>query len=321
MRIAGFSVVLFLLLSLYGLVQPAPARGEKRPDTFSVDVDLVVLSVTVLNNKGNPVSGLQKENFQVYEDGRAQEIKLFHQEDVPVTIGLVLDNSGSMGTKRSEVVRAGLAFARASNPQDEMFIVNFNERVSLGLPAGTPFTSDFEQLKAALTGVIARGQTALYDAIALALEHEKKGHWDKKVLVVLSDGGDNASRHAYREVLEMARQSNVSIYTIGLFDKRYSKDQNPKVVKQLAKDTGGEVFLPNTPDQLTSVWQRIARDIRSQYTIGYRPTNSKHDGTYRAIRVAITAPKLGKLFVHTRAGYVAPSQTSAAPQAQSTEAP
>src|SRR5579871_1176891 len=202
--------VLFVVIALTNSVRPqelAPAPSRPRNEfTIRVDVDVVVLHATAQDRKKILVSGLDKDNFQVYEDGVLQPIKYSSHEDVPVTVGLVVDNSGSMRPKRREVIAAALAFARSSNPQDQMFVVNFNERVSLGLPSNIAFTDQAFQLQAALSRVAADGETALYDAVALALDHLKKGNRDKKVLIVVSDGGDNASKHKLSEIMALAGQ-------------------------------------------------------------------------------------------------------------------
>ncbi|MGB9123239.1 MAG: VWA domain-containing protein, partial [Candidatus Angelobacter sp.] len=194
--IIRFLVVLFLLIALPGISRtqsssPSQGRPVQEP-TIRIESDLVVLHATVHNQKGVLVSGLGKNDFQVYEDGVLQQIKSFSHDDIPVSVGLVIDNSGSMVPKRSHVIAAALAFARSSNPQDQMFVVNFNERVSFGLPDGAPFTDQVPQLELALARVAANGETALYDAVAVALDHLNLGNRDKKVLIVISDGGDNA---------------------------------------------------------------------------------------------------------------------------------
>jgi VWFA-related protein len=274
--------------------------------TINVNVDVVVLHATVQDHRNILVSGLGKDNFQIYEDGVLQPIKYFSHEDIPVTVGLVVDNSGSMKTKRSDVIAAALAFARSSNPQDQMFVINFNEKASFGLPESTPFTDQVPQLEVALSRIAADGQTALYDAVAAALAHLKKGDRDKKVLIVISDGGDNASKHKLSEITALAGQPDAIIYTIGLFDER-DGEQNPRVLKQLAKDTGGEAFLPESIKNVVSICERIAHDIRNQYTLGYVPTNRKRDGTYRVIRVKANAQARGHLSVRTRTGYFTPT--------------
>jgi len=284
---------------------PAPSRpGDEY--TIRANVDLVVLHTTAQDRHNVLVSGLNQDDFQVYEDGVLQPIKYFSHEDVPVTVGLVVDNSGSMKPKRNDVIAAALAFARSSNPQDQMFVVNFNERVSFGLADNIWFTDQVAQLQVALSRVAADGETALYDAIAAALEHLKKGNRDKKVLIVVSDGGDNASKHKLAEIMALAGQPGAIIYTIGIFDDQ-DPDRNPGVLKRLAKETGGEAFLPESLTDITPICERIARDIRNQYTIAYVPTNRKRDGTYRGVQVKASALGHGRLSVRTRTGYYAPA--------------
>jgi len=269
-------------------------------------VELVVLRATVRDHKGAPVSGLSKENFQVYEDKVLQQIESFSHEDFPVTIGLVIDNSGSMRPKRADVIGAALAFVRSSNPQDQMFVVNFNEHVSMGLPANSPFTNDPGQLEPALFRSVLTGMTALYDAVAVALQQLQKGKWDRKVLIVVSDGGDNASKRNLAQVMSMVNQSNAAIYTMGIFDES-DEDRNPHVLKQLSDASGGEAFFPKTLQDVLPICEQIAHDIRSQYTITFVPTNKKQDGAYRAIDVKARETSGGRrLAVSTRAGYSAP---------------
>jgi len=309
-------VALFGLIVLPSLARPqetSPSQSRRGDEyTIRVNADSVVLHATVQNRNGILVSGLGKDNFQVYEDGVLQQIDYFSHEDIPVTVGLVVDNSGSMRPKRPEVIAAALAFARSSNPQDQMFVVNFNELVSLGLPADTPFTDQAAQLEVALSRIAADGETALYDAVAAALEHLKKGNQDKKVLIVISDGGDNASKHNLAQIMAMAGHPDAIIYTIGLFIAE-DPDRNPGVLKRLAKDTGGEAFLPESVGEVLPICERIARDIRNQYTIAYAPANRKQDGTYRVIQVKAKAPGNGGLIVRTRAGYYAPSKPQPLP--------
>jgi Ca-activated chloride channel family protein len=292
------------LLALMALTLPTLARPAD-DYTIGVNVDMVVLQATALDRKGILMSGLGQNNFQIYEDGVLQAIKHFSHEDIPVTVGLVIDNSGSMKPKRHDVIAAALAFAHSSNPQDQMFVVNFNEKVSFGLPAAIPFTDQVAQLEVALSRIDADGQTALYDAVAVALKHLKRGSRDKKVLIVISDGGDNASQNKLAGIMSMARQSDAIIYTIGIFDED-DEDRNPHVLRELAKDTGGEAFLPESLKDLAPICERIAHDIRNQYTLAYVPTNRKRDGTYRVIQVKASGEGRGSLRVRTRSGYFAP---------------
>lgn len=314
-----FLLALVTLLILTSVAQPqeSPSQRQKSDSyTIRVNVGEVVLHATAHDHKGALVSGLGKEQFQIYEDGVLQQIKYFSHEDIPVTVGLVIDNSGSMGKKRAEVIAASLAFARSSNPHDQIFVVNFNEHVRFALPGAAPFTDQAAQLEIALSTIITSGQTALYDAVAAALEQLKKGDRDKKVLIVISDGGDNASRHTLAQIMALARHSDTIIYTIGLFDDE-DDDRNPHVLRQLAADTGGDVFLPRSIKEAIPICERIARDIRNQYTIAYVPANRLQDGSYRNIQVKASAPGRGHLLVRTRAGYYAalptqplPTQTS-----------
>jgi Ca-activated chloride channel family protein len=223
-----------------------------------------------------------------------------------------------MHHKRPEVIAASLAFARSSNPEDQMFVVSFNEHVWFGLPAGMLFTDKASLLETALSRIATSGMTALYDAVAAGLDHLRKGNRDKKVLIVISDGGDNASKDKLAGTMAMAGQSDAIIYTIGLFDAD-DPDRNPRVLKQLARTTGGEAFLPGSAGDVIPICERIARDIRNQYTTVYIPTNKKQDGTYRAIQVKAGAPGQGRLSVRTRAGYYAPLKPQPLPVAGATD--
>jgi VWFA-related protein len=318
------SSIRYLALTLFLIVPPGialpQATSEPQDRTgdeyrIRVNTNLVVLHATAQDHKGALVSGLDKDSFQVYEDGVLQQIKHFSHDDVPVTVGLVIDNSGSMGRKRAEVIAAALAFARSSNPQDQMFVVNFNEHVRFALPDNTPFTGQVSELEVALSKIITSGQTALYDAMTAALEHLKNGDRDKKVLIVISDGGDNASKHNLAQIMGLVQRADVIVYTIGLFDEE-DDDRNPHVLTQLAKDTGGDVFLPRSLKDVVPICERIARDIRNQYTIAYVPANGKLDGTYRAIQVKAGAAGRGQLSVRTRAGYRAPLAPPQSPAAR-----
>ena len=310
---------LFPLIVLPGVARPQEISPSQicKDDQYkiSVSVDMVVLNATVRNRNGVLVSGLGKEDFQVYEDGVPQQVEAFSHDDIPVTVGLVVDNSGSMRPKRPEVISAALAFAHSSNPEDQMFVVSFNENVSFGLPGDTPFTDQTSQLEAALSRIAADGRTALYDAVAAALEHLKKGNRDKKVLIVISDGGDNASKNNLAQIMAMAGQSDAIIYTIGVFDEN-DVDRNPHALQQLAKATGGEAFLPGSVKEVFPICKQIARDIRNQYSLAYLPTNGKRDGTYRVIQVHAGTRDHGRLVVRTRAGYYAPVKSEPLPAAR-----
>ena len=278
--------------------------------TLTIHANMVLLSAAVLDRHNTLVSGLEKDDFHIYEDGVLQKISYFSHEDIPITAGILVDNSGSMGPKRFDVISAALAFARSSNSQDQMFVVNFNENVTFALPADMPFTDRPDKLLLALSSIRATGETALYDGIAAALDHLKLGNRDKKVLVLLTDGGDNSSKHKLPELINMAKQSSAIIYVIGIFDER-DGDQNPGVLRRLAKETGGEAFFPESSRELAAICEGVARDIRNQYTLAYVPAMQEKPGTYRSIEVKASAAHHGHLSVRTRAGYTVLS----APQA------
>jgi len=300
---------LFIVFALPRFIssQVAHSPAQVSPYAIRTNVNLVSLQATVRDRKGAPVSGLGKENFQIFEDKIPQEIESFSHEDVPVTVGLVIDSSGSMKPKYPDVIAASLAFVHSSNPQDQIFVVNFNEHVRLGLPANMPFTNNPAQLETALSRNIHSGMTALYDAISVALDQLQKGKWDKKVLIVVSDGGDNASKRKLGEILSQVNQSSATIYTMGIFDEN-DEDRDPEVLKRLSRASGGEAFFPKSLMEILPICEQVAREIRSQYTITFVPTNKKQDGTFRAIELKAYAPSGGKrLSVSTRAGYSAPS--------------
>jgi len=297
-------VLLLTFLVCAAADQHPPAKQEHDADSFrlSVDVSLVVLHATVTDRQGGFVHSLGEQNFEVYEDGVRQHIGLFKNEDIPVTVGLVVDHSSTMRRKLVEVSAAARTFVRYSNREDEMFVVNFNERVSLGLPTTVRFTNSTAELERAITSAPAGGETALYDAIARGLEELRAGNRDRKVLIVISDGGDNASARSLTQVMKLAGQSSDVIYTVGIFDEE-DPDRNPGVLKRLAATTGGEAYLPKELSEVTAICERIARDIRHQYTIGYVPINPARDGTYRAVRVLARGQDHDRLSVRTRTGY------------------
>lgn len=301
------SILIPVVLSSWAFAQASQPLQAKADDPYTIQLNasMVILSATVLDSHNLPVSGLGKDNIRVYEDGVPQQVRNFSHDDIPVTAGILVDNSGSMGPKRSDVIAAALAFARSSNPLDQMFVVNFNDRVSFGLPPDVPFTDRQEELQRAFLGFRTIGQTALYDGIAAALDHLKQGSLDKKVLVLISDGGDNASKHSLAQVIDMAKHSAAVIYAIGISDE-HDGDQNPGVLKRFAKETGGEAFFPESSRNVASICEQIAHDIRSQYTLTYMPADTSQTGRYRAIEVTASAPGRGRLTVRTRAGYFVP---------------
>ena len=301
-------VPLVFLIGLAAGAQPGVAAAGKgqdpEPYRISVDVNLVVLHATVLDRKGSFVSDLRDQDFEVYQDGVRQSVRLFRHEDIPVTVGLVVDHSGSMLPKMADVVAAARTFERSSNREDRMFVVNFNEHVTMGLPGAQAFTNHPDELESAILRAPATGETALYDAVAAALERLQTSAQEKKVLIVISDGGDNASALNLPAVLKMAGQSSAVVYAIGIFDQE-DPDKNPGVLDRLARATGGEAFFPGQVNEVVAICERIARDIRNQYTIGFAPAGAAQPGVYRAIRVAAAGTAYAKLSVRARSGYIA----------------
>ena len=303
-RILGLPAILLMMPGFYAGSQTAPVGDHQDPAyRLSVDVNLVVLHATVRDRQGGFAAGLREENFEVYENGVLQHIRVFQHEDVPVTVGLVVDHSGSMRPKLSEVTAAARSFVQFSNPEDQMFVVNFNETVSMGLPETIRFSNDSATLGGAIWRAPAFGETALYDALVKALARLQEGRRDKKVLLVISDGGDNVSSHRLAQVTDIAGRSSAIIYTIGLFDED-DLDRNLRVLRHLAEATGGEAFFPRQLGEVSSICERIAREIRNQYTIGYVPPAGTRDRGYRTVRVVARAKDRGRLFVRTRTGYI-----------------
>jgi Ca-activated chloride channel family protein len=289
--------------------------GQEKGTAIKANVDLVVLHVTIADDAGQFIGDLKKNDFRVFENKIEQNISVFSREDVPVTMGLVIDNSGSMREKREQVNSAALTFVKTSNPQDEAFVVNFNDEYYLDTDGD--FTSDQKDLENALSRIDTRGSTALYDAVIGSLDHLKKAHKDKRVLLVITDGDDDASRKTLADAMKAAQQSNAAIYAIGVFsadDRRNDKKmvrKSTKELKDLAEVTGGMAYFPETLDEVKPVCEQVARDIRNQYTIGYYPTNATKDGTFRSVQVQLVSTEgHGKLSVRTRTGYYA--QKSAA---------
>ena len=270
--------------------------------TISDNVDLVLLDVSVKDARGGYVSDLTRSNFRVFEDGRPRDITQFSQTDTPVTIGLVVDNSGSMRLKRPEVTLAGLAFARESNPQDEFFVVNFNNSVVRGLPPQTLFTDNLQALRGALYYGNAEGQTALYDAVAYALKHLEYSHREKRTLIVVSDGGDNVSTTTFPELLKLVEASRATIYTVGLYDPE-DHDLNPGVLRKLSSLSGGEFFEPDKLEEVVPIFRKISKDIRNCYTIGYVPDEINDKHIVRTVKVLATE-SARKLQVRTRTTYI-----------------
>jgi Ca-activated chloride channel family protein len=269
--------------------------------TISDNVDLVLLDVSVKHPDGAFVSGLGKNNFRVYEDGRACEITHFESVDTPVSIGLVLDNSGSMRPKRPEIITAGLAFAKSSNPRDQFFVINFNNQIYYGLPRPLNFTDNMQLLHNALFYGLPQGQTALYDAIASALHHLELSGRTLRTLIVVSDGGDNVSLIRFNELMKLIESSRATVYTIGLWDPD-DHDLNPRVLRKLAAVSGGEYFQPDKLNEVLPIFEKISKDIRHRYTIGFVPDERNDTNTLRTVKVSAQADGR-RLNVRTRASF------------------
>jgi Ca-activated chloride channel homolog len=307
-RVLSAAVVIALTTMLVSAMPHQQTAG--RP-MLSVETDLVLLPITVLDGQGRFVTGLTQGQFTVYDNGERQPIQFFTSEDLPATVGLLIDSSSSMRGKRADVTAAAGAFAAISHPRDELFTINFNERVWPGLPASIAFTSSAEQLREALTAAPVQGRTALYDAIERALDHLALGTLERKALIIVSDGGDNASVQTLDAVLTQARRTSAAIYSVVLYDPN-DHEARPGLLRKLAGETGGTAFTPRRSGDVATAFASIAREIRSGYTIGFVPPDAP-DGSYRTIRVVANTPDRRQLTVRTRAGYYAKRLASAGP--------
>jgi Ca-activated chloride channel homolog len=293
------------LLAVFSLFIHGQAVVREQEFTLTAHSELVLLDVSVKEAKGGYVSDLKKENFQVYENGKLQTISHFSSEDTPITVGLVIDDSRSMRPKRAEVINSALAFIDASNPRDEMFVTHFNDHVRRGLPPGTSFTDDVNLLRTALWNSPPEGMTCLYDAILDALRQLDSGKQEKKSLVVITDGGDNASKHGFSDVLEAVRSTRATIYAIGIFDAE-DPDRNPGLLRRLAGISGGVAYLPKDLSELPEICRGIAKDIRNRYSIGYVPVRVDQKSYLRTIKVSVTGAGSGKFLVRARSSYLLP---------------
>jgi Ca-activated chloride channel family protein len=289
-----------LFIGIINLAVGAVA-AQQRPSSedsatiFRSDTRLVVLHATVQDKNGRLLTRLPQEAFRVLENGVQQQVRQFKREDVPVSMGLVVDNSGSMRDKRARVEAACLALVKESNPDDEVVVVNFNDDAFNDLPHGKDFTSDIKDMEEALTRIDSRGGTAMRDALRMSIDHVKqKGRRDKKVLVVVTDGNDNNSAITLENLVKIAQQSEIVIYTVGLLSEEDGREAKRagRALKALAEATGGAVYFPKDVSDVERIAHQVARDIRNQYTIVYSPANQAMDGTFRQIKV--TAKEAGE---------------------------
>jgi Ca-activated chloride channel homolog len=278
---------------------------------IQVDVNMVVVNVTVTDPYDRIVTGLDRENFQVYDDKVEQKIAAFSTEDAPISVGLIFDSSGSMSDKIQKSKEAALQFFKTSNPQDEFMLINFNERPNL-LGA---FTSKFENVEDRLLFLKSGGKTALLDAIYLGINEMKKATTNRKALLLISDGGDNHSRYTERDIKRAMKESDVQLYSVGVFEPLSSRARTPEeaggpgLLAELSEVSGGRMFSVENADELPDIAEKISIELRNQYVIGYKPSNLVRDGRWRRIKVKLNPPRgLPPLQVYSRTGYYAPTQ-------------
>jgi Ca-activated chloride channel homolog len=278
------------------------------PGVFVVkkDVDEVLLHASVIDDKQHIVTNLDRSAFAVFEDGKPQNIISFHHEDIPVAMGIVIDNSGSMREKRAKVNQAALNLVRSSNPKDEVFIVNFNDEYYLD----QDFTNDLLKMKDALEKIDAKGGTSLYDAVVASADHLKRNaRLEKKILFVVTDGEDNASSETLEQaVKQLQEESGPSVYAIGILGNEEHPKRAKRALEIIAQRTGGIAFFPKTLDEVDEISKTVAHDIRNQYTIGYKPTNPRESGGFRSVKVEVKGKGRGKMTVRTKSGYYAGNQ-------------
>jgi VWFA-related protein len=315
------AVALLAAASLWAQSDTAPkAPNDEGPFTFKADARLVVLHASVVDHKGKLLTDLPQSAFKVYENGAEQSIKVFKREDVPVSMGMVIDNSGSMRDKRARVERASLDLVRASNQQDEVFIVNFNDEAYLDVE----FTNDMHLLEQGIARIDSRGGTALRDSISMSIDYLKeKGRKDKKVLLVVTDGNDTASndRDTLEKLVMKAQKSEVLIYAIGLLsdEEPHEAKKAKRVLNALTTASGGLTYYPKDLTEVDAIALRVAHEIRNQYIIAYTPSNPALDGTFRQIRVAVKGP--GSPVVRTRTGYFATEEGAKEPKTATARVP
>ena len=287
-----------------------PGRAFKPGGTLHVDVDMALVNVTVTDPYNRLVTGLDPDNFRVFEDNVEQEIVTFSAEDVPISIGVIFDFSGSMSNKVGKSREAALQFFKTANPQDEFFLVSFNERAELT----SAFTNSVEDLQSRLMLTSPKGRTALLDAVYLGLSEMRGAHNAKRALLILSDGGDNHSRYNENDIKRLVREADTQLYAIGIFDPLGSRNRTPEELKgpsllsEITEMTGGRVFAVERLEDLPDIATKIGMELRNQYVLGYRPSNKAHDARWRKIKIKLRAPRgLPPLTVFTKTGYYAPS--------------
>ncbi len=290
-----------------GPVHSENSQRIEKGKALKAETDLALINVTITDPYGRLVTGLEQENFRAFEDGVEQEIVRFSGEDVPISIGVIFDMSGSMGDKIDKSRTAAVQFFRTANPKDEFLLINFNDRAQLT----GPFTASVEDLQSRLMFTSAHGQTALLDGIYLGLSEMKGAHNTKKALLVISDGGDNHSRYTETDIRKYAREADVQIYAIGLYDEGGARTPEeslgPALLSELTEMTGGRTFAVTSLTDMPDIASKISMELRNQYVVGYRPSNRTHDGKWRKVKIKLRPPKgLPPLTVYSRSGYYAP---------------
>ena len=282
-----------------------PIKAHGKP--ILVDVDLVLVPVTVTDDWNRIVTGLEKDNFTIVEGSQSQEVRHFSSEDAPISLGVIFDMSGSMSDKIEKARGAVIEFFKTANPQDEFFMISFSDRPQLT----ADFTKSVEDVQAKMVFLQAQGRTALLDAIYMGVSKMKDAHTNKKALLIISDGGDNHSRYTENEIKSMVKEADVQVYAIGLFSGGSQPEEvaGPGLLSDVTEVTGGRMFTINNPNELADVATKIGIELRNQYVLGYRPKNKTKDGRWRKIKVKLLPPKgLPHLNVYSKTGYYAPSQ-------------
>jgi Ca-activated chloride channel family protein len=288
------------------ILNPSALRTHERP--LKVDVNLVLVPVTITDPMNRLVTGLDKDNFAIFEGKQEQQIRTFSSEDAPVSLGVIFDMSGSMSSKIERAREAVIEFFKTANPQDEFFMITFADRPE----EVSDFTSSIEDIQGKLVYTVPKGRTALLDAIYLGVSKMREAKYPKKALLIISDGGDNHSRYTESEIKSTVKEADVMIYAIGIYDHYFPTEEErlgPALLSDIAEITGGRAFTIDNPNDLADVATKIGIELRNQYVLGYRPTNSTHDGKWRKIKVKLIPPKgLPPLRVYAKTGYYAPSE-------------
>jgi Ca-activated chloride channel homolog len=285
----------------------APYKHQPSPGSIQIDVDMVLVNVTVNDAYGHLIADLEKKNFRLFEDTAEQEILTFSREDVPASIGVLFDTSESMSDKMDPSREALRHLLQKSNPDDEFFLIGFNNRPALE----SHFTSDIDQLEERATSLKPKGRTALLDAIDLGMAQMKGARYERHILLVISDGGDNHSRHHEAEIRNLLKESDCQLYALGIFDARdmsrtTEEREGPSLLSELAEMSGGHVFPAANSKELIDLSGRIGTELRSQYVLGYKPTDLRHDGRWRRIKVSLTPSVDPPLKARARTGYYSP---------------